>query len=219
MAAHDIRGPLTAVAGYTDILAAPNTTPASRDFALEAIQAAVAQMDRLVEDIVDAGHLGAGTFRLRPAPLDLVALVRRVAGGQQGTSDRHRLLIEAPERLEGEWDPDRVGQVMTNLISNAIKYSPAGGDIRIAVRQERDAAVVRVADRGLGIRAADVPLLFRPFTRILTSDEHQAVPGTGLGLYISHGIVEAHGGNLWATSQGTNAGSEFVVKLPLRGRE
>ena len=146
MAAHDIRGPLTAIAGYADVVAFPTTPPEERDLALAAIQAAVLQMDRLVEDIVDAGRLGVGAFRLRPRPLDLVALVRRVASGQQATSDRHRILIDAPERLEGEWDPDRLGQVMTNLISNAIKYSPTGGDVSISVYQERETAVVRVAD-------------------------------------------------------------------------
>ena len=219
MAAHDIRGPLAAIAGYTDLLAYPDTPPEERRLALDAIQAAVLQMDRLVEDIVDAVRLGAGTFRLRPEPLDLVSLVEQVARGQRGTSGRHRILIDAPERLEGEWDPDRLGQVITNLISNAIKYSPAGGDVRIRVSQEGDMVVVSVSDQGRGIRAADVALLFRPFTRLLSPEEQATVNGTGLGLYISHGIVQAHGGRIWATSQGRNSGSEFSVRLPLRRRE
>jgi signal transduction histidine kinase len=215
MAAHDIRGPLAAIAGYTEVLASPTTPQEHRDVALESIQSAVLQMDRLVEDIVDAGRLGAGAFRLRREPLDLVNLVRRVASGQQATSDRHRIVMNAPERLHGEWDPDRLGQVMTNLISNAIKYSPAGGDVSISVLDEGDSALVSVSDHGNGIRPADVPLLFRPFTRLLTTEEQTNVRGTGLGLYISHGIIQAHGGSIWATSQGKGTGSEFRVRLPL----
>jgi signal transduction histidine kinase len=215
MAAHDIRGPLAAIAGYTDLLSIGNMLMDERERALDAIQSAVTQMDRLVEDIVDAGRLGAGAFHLRPEPLDLVSLVKRVASGQQGTSDRHRVLVDAPERLDGEWDPERLGQVMTNLISNAIKYSPAGGDVRIRVRREGDAAVVSIADQGTGIRAAYLPLLFRPFTRLLSPEEQVKVNGTGLGLYISYGIVQAHGGSIWATSHGPDTGSEFSVRLPL----
>ncbi len=218
MAAHDISGPLTLIAGYTDLLAAPVTSPDERDALVEGIRVATLQVTRLVEDVMDAGRVGAGEFRLRPEPLDLVALVRRVAGGQQTTSDRHRIVVDAPERLDGEWDPVRLGQVMVNLVSNAIKYSPDGGEVRIDVGREGDAALVRVADRGRGIRAADVRLLFRPFARLLRPEERGEVAGAGLGLYISHGIVLAHGGSIRAESEGPGAGSEFSVRLPLRAR-
>lgn len=214
MAAHDIRGPLTAIAGYADLLAFPTTLLDQRDVALEAIQTAVFQMARLVEDIVDAGRVGAGAFTLHLESVDLVPLVQQVASGQQITTDKHRLVVDAPERLEGDWDPVRLAQVMSNLISNAIKYSPGGGDIRISVREEHDAALVCVADRGRGIRAADVRLLFRPFTRLISPKEQMELNGTGLGLYISFGIVKAHGGSIWATSEGEDEGSEFCVRLP-----
>jgi signal transduction histidine kinase len=218
MAAHDIRGPLTAIDGNTDVLMAANAGPADRNFAADAIHAAVRQMDRLVGDIVDAGRLGAGAFLLHFQPLDLVSLVQDVARGQQAATDRHRIVIDASERLEGEWDPDRLGQVMTNLISNAIKYSPDGGDIAITVRQEQDAAVVIVADRGSGINSADLPSLFRPFVRLLSPEGRAHVRGTGLGLYISQGIVQAHGGRMSATSLGRGTGSAFTVRLPLNPR-
>jgi signal transduction histidine kinase len=217
MATHDLRGPLASIAGYTDVLSF-TTRPDERDADLAAIQMVVLQMERLVQDIVEAGRLGAGAFHLRPEPLDLVPLVRQVASGQQTASGRHRVVIDAPERLEGEWDPDRLGQVMTNLISNAIKYSPPGGDITIGVRHEGDAAVVTISDRGRGIDPADMPLLFRPFTRLLPLDEQERVNGTGLGLYISDGIIRAHGGSIWATSQGVGTGSIFGVRLPLSSR-
>jgi signal transduction histidine kinase len=215
MAAHDIRGPLTAIDGNADVLMAANAGPADRTFAADAIHAAVRQMDRLVGDIVDAGRLGAGAFLLHYQPLDLVSLVQDVARGQQVASDQHRIVINAPERLEGEWDLDRLGQVMTNLISNAIKYSPDGGNITITVLQEQDAAVVIVADQGSGINAADLPSLFRPFVRLLSPEERAHVRGTGLGLYISQGIVQAHGGRMSATSLGRGTGSAFTARLPL----
>lgn len=214
MAAHDIRGPLAVIAGFADLLERPNTPPTERAVAVGAIQDAALRMDRLVADLVDAGRLGVGSFHLRPEQLDLVSLVQRVADGQQLTSDRHRILIDAPERLDGSWDADRLVQVVTNLLSNALKYSPAG-DVRVSVSQERESAVVRVADQGMGIRADDLQLLFRPFIRLITPEEQLRVPGTGLGLYISYGIVQAHGGSITVTSEGPGTGSVFIVRLPL----
>jgi signal transduction histidine kinase len=218
MAAHDIKGPLAAIAGFADLLDEAEAEPEDRTFAVDAIQAAVRQMDRLTDDIVDAGRLGAGTFRMRPEPMDLVELVQRAVRGQQATTDRHRFVVDTPERLDGAWDPDRLGQVMTNLISNAVKYSPTGGDIEITVRREPEAATVTVTDHGRGISHTDLPSLFRPFRRLLSSEERYAVAGTGLGLYISQGIVRAHGGHITATSDGQDFGSAFTVHLPLRRR-
>lgn len=215
MAAHDLRSPLAAIAGYTDLLAVQTTQPDQHTLALDAIQTAVLQMNRLVEDIVDAGRLGAGAFSPRPRRVDLVALVQQVVRDQQQTSERHRILVDAPEQAEGTWDPDRLAQVMTNLLSNAIKYSPSGGDILICIRAEHDTVMVSVADQGRGLPAADVPLLFRPFARLLPPPgEQEQVTGTGLGLYISYGIIKAHHGSIWATSEGEGCGSTFNLRLP-----
>jgi signal transduction histidine kinase len=149
---------------------------------------------------------------LRVKATDLVALAEQVAEAQRGTSDRHRIVVDAPDRLDGEWDADRVSQVLANQVANAIKYSPRGGDVAIMVRREGDRAVVSISDRGIGIRADDLALLFQPFSRLYTEER---ASGAGLGLYISRGIVQAHGGRIEAASEGLGEGSTFTVTLPL----
>ena len=212
MAGHDIRAPIAAILGYTELLADPTTPADVRERALAAIRAAALRMGRLVEDIVDAGRVGAGTFRLRLGPVDLVAVVQQVVDAQRGVSDRHRILVDAPDRLPGVWDADRLGQVLTNQVSNAIKYSPGGGEIGITVRRDGEEVVVSVSDHGVGFGPDDLPLLFQPFSRLYTEG---GIAGAGLGLYISQGIVRAHGGRLWATSKGPGRGSTFTMALPL----
>jgi signal transduction histidine kinase len=132
---------------------------------------------------------------------------------RQATTERHQLVLEAPEQLEGEWDPGRLGQVLDNLLGNAITYSPDGGMVRVAVRQEDGQAIISVSDQGLGLRQGDLGQLFQLFSRLETGRE---IRGTGLGLYISRGIVEAHGGSVRAESAGPGRGATFTVALPLK---
>jgi signal transduction histidine kinase len=191
MAAHDLRNPVAGVLGYAQLAARPRAAARARADALDAIQRSARQMDRMT---------------------DLIAQVRHVAEVQRLASTRHRLLIDAPERLDGCWDADRLAQVLTNQVTNAIKYSPDGGDVLIRVSRAGDDAIVAVTDQGIGMRAEDLPLLFRPFSRLPTDARFE---GTGLGLYISWGIVAAHGGKIVATSPGPGLGSTFTISLPL----
>ena len=149
------------------------------------------------------GKPGTGGFPLHPEPTDLSALVRQVAERLEPPSGQHRILVTAPDHLVGHWDPDRLGQVLTNQIGNAIKYSPDGGDVIVQLRQDRDGATITVADQGIGIRADEVHLLFRPFSRL---SDGARLEGTGLGLFISRGIIEAHGGRISVESDGQGAG-------------
>ena len=111
----------------------------------------------------------------------------------------------------GNWDQDRLHQLFTNLIANAIKYSPEGGEIGITVQQTGQEALVRVADHGIGMTPEQRAVLFQPFARL---DQAGGVPGSGLGLYISKAIVEAHWGRIWVGST-AGQGSAFWVALPL----
>jgi signal transduction histidine kinase len=212
MVIHDLRNPLAAVLGYLQLLnrsLAP-VTPDKQRRVLLSLEAAANQMRRLVDDLRDAGTIGAGRFAIRTARGDLVQVARRVIDLHQVAANGHHVMLDAPERLEGEWDGERVSQLLANLISNAIKYSPAGGEVRVAVRQIADEAVVRVSDQGVGLSGEQIGQLFQPFTRL---HHDQEVQGTGLGLYISKAIAEAHGGRIWVESE-VGQGSTFTVALP-----
>jgi signal transduction histidine kinase len=214
MAAHDLHNPITGILGYAQLLQRESTSPALRAHAASAIERSALQMSRLIQDLVDAGRAGSGGFPVHPEPTDLAALVRAVAESLGQTTSEHQVLVTAPDQIVGSWDPDRLGQVLTNQIGNAIKYSPDGGDVIVQVRQEGDEAIITVGDEGIGIGADEVHRLFRPFSRLSNGAK---LSGTGLGLFISHGIVEAHGGSMSVESDGPGTGTTFTTVLPLAG--
>ena len=146
-------------------------------------------------------------------PLDLVALVRDVAEQFQPLSEAHPIQVEATaEPLMGTWDRERLEQVVQNLLTNAIKYSPGGGAIQVSIDDLGQEARLAVRDEGIGIPPALLPRLFEPFYRIEPAT--RAMRGLGLGLHISKVLVEAHGGRIQAESAGEGQGSTFTVTLP-----
>jgi len=170
------------------------------------------QLGRLVEDMRDASAIETQRFRLEAKRCDLSAIVRQSAETYQLSTDRHLLQITAPdEPVLGAWDAQRLGQAIDNLISNAIKYSPEGGEIRISIETLGGGSevAVTVSDRGLGIAADQLPHVFEPYARA-----HAEIAGVGLGLFVTRGIVEAHGGAISVTSA-PDAGTTFTVRLPV----
>jgi signal transduction histidine kinase len=212
--AHELRGPLTTLLGYSQLLAKrrDNVNPEMTTKAISSIESEAHRMDRLTTDLLDAARVGAGRLSIKREETDIAMLARQVADEQQPTTSKHRITVEGPASFEGCWDSDRIMQVLMNLVSNAIKYSPEGGEIGILVAEQREHAKVTVTDTGIGLAAEDMPLLFEPFSRLY---REQAVKGTGLGLYISKGIIEAHGGEIWAESSGRGKGASIVFTLPL----
>jgi signal transduction histidine kinase len=211
MITHDLRNPLTTMLGYIQILHkdATDITPERQRRAISSIEAAAHQVDRLVADLSDAGAIGAGHFAIQTARIDLLEVVRRVIDNQ-ATTTNHYLILDTPERLEGEWDVQRMSQLLTNLISNAIKYSPAGGQVRVAIQQTAGEVIISISDQGIGLSRTQIDRLFQPFTRLYSG---QDIRGTGLGLYICKAIVAAHGGRIWVVSE-PGQGSTFFVALP-----
>jgi signal transduction histidine kinase len=128
----------------------------------------------------------------------------------------HNIVIDAPDTLPGIWDGPRLDQVLTNLISNALKYSPGASEVRVQIQRSGDEAIVAVSDTGVGISEEDVAELFKPFARGATPDRN--VSGTGLGLFISQQIVERHQGTL-SVSSAIGLGTTFTLRLPLDSRE
>jgi signal transduction histidine kinase len=219
VASHELRTPLTTIKGYVQAVGrlvrqpAPDVDQLKRYVAH--LQVQVGRLEGLVLDLLDSSRIQQGRLDLRREQLDLAALAREVVERFQEAPERtpaHRLVLEAPAPVVGRWDPARLDQVLTNLLSNAFKYSPRGGTVRVAVVAAGGGAELRVSDEGIGIPAAEQGRLFQPFAR--GSATPRNIPGAGLGLYITAQIVARHGGRIAVDSQ-PGRGSAFTVWLPL----
>jgi signal transduction histidine kinase len=211
---HDLRGLLTVAMGYSQLTRRQLTGTDSVMIlnALDKIDRAQRGMHRLVNDLLDATRIGAGRFVIHPTLVDLTDLVRQVLEEQQHTARDHRLVLDAPHHLSGVCDAERFRQILMNLTANAIKFSQSGTEIRVTLRQVNRKFVLSVTDQGMGIAPDKIDQLFQPFARL--GREREAT-GTGLGLYITKGIIEAHGGRIWVESR-VGVGSTFYVELPQR---
>lgn len=180
---------------------------------LESVSGHVDRLTRLVDDLLDVSRLRSGTLEIRPVEVDLVALGRQVVDGwASGTTPVNIRLETALETLPGRWDPDRIHQVLDNLVINAVKYSPAQSPVTLTISQD-DAAVLAVTDQGPGIDEAQKAEIFAAFYRTPSARTGQ-VQGLGLGLYICQALVEEHGGSIDLDSE-PGRGSTFTVRLPL----
>ncbi|HUR63884.1 MAG TPA: HAMP domain-containing sensor histidine kinase [Candidatus Thermoplasmatota archaeon] len=173
-------------------------------------------MAGLIQDMLEIGRIQANAVDYKWAEADLTALCSEAVAGMRPLADAAgiELRLDGPQRLEARIDCERFSQVLLNLLSNAIKYTPGPGQAVVRLCREGEDAVLDVEDTGRGLANQDLPHLFSPFTRM--GDIH-AVKGTGLGLYICKGFVEAHGGSIAARSAGLGKGSVFTVRVPLKG--
>jgi PAS domain S-box-containing protein len=210
--AHDLRSPLTSILASAQLLGRHEKSPEQLERTSALIANQAHRMNEIVSYLFDAAVIGVGEFKVHPQPMDLVATVRQIVEAQQMTTTRHHLLLEAPLSLEGRWDAERVEDALDNLIGNAIKYSPSGGEVYIRVELCDRQALVSVSDQGLGMLPEEIPQLFQLFSRL---EPAGTIEGSGLGLYITRGFVEAHGGRIWAESAGPGQGSTFYLTLPL----
>ncbi len=222
IAAHELRTPLAILKGFVQTLlnqTARGKGPALAEWQMKSLQGidlATARLVDLAEDLLDMTRVQAGRLELQREPTDLVALARRMLTRRQLTTEQHTLTLEtATERLVLHVDPRRMEQVLSNLIGNAIKYSPEGGSIEvtIGVDDETHEALLSVRDHGIGIPQHEQVQVFERFAR---ADNAQAygINGTGLGLYLCRELVEQHGGRIWLESA-EGQGSTFFVALPL----
>ena len=229
MASHELRTPLTAVSGFIQVArrrvarAAENERAEWRDEAmraaetLELAQRQARRLGRLVDELLDVSRLQLGRVELHQRDIDLSASLREVVDRMRLAQTVHTFALDADERpIRILADVDRIDQVFENLLNNAVKYSPSGGEITVRARIEGSDAHVTVTDRGIGIAADELENVFNLFYR---SPDPRAghVGGLGLGLYISREIVTRHGGRMWADSSGD--GSVFHVMLPLASAE
>lgn len=221
--AHDLRGPLTAIKGRAQLLrlrAGRSETPLPSVFedSLSAIETSADQMAGQIDELLDVAQVQAGqSAPLRSRPTDLVDVIRGVLAVHEDALTGHQFRLEAPSApLVGRWDEVRIRRVVENLVSNAIKYSPDGGEIVVAAGPERDDdlawAVFSVRDHGIGIPASDLPSIFSSFFRGSNIDAETG--GFGLGLAGAHQIVIQHCGRIDVTSA-VGVGTTFTVRLPL----
>ena len=213
---HDLRSPLTVIQGQAQLLLRAldraGLTGSERHSA-ESILTSAQRMNSMIQDLVDAARLEAGQFKLEPRPVDLRALTRDLLARLQGVLEVERVRLEAPEGLPRALaDPDRLERILTNLLSNALKYSTPGTEVAIRMAQQNSEIVTSVSDHGPGVPPEELPHLFERYYRARAARGQRE--GLGLGLYITRMLVEAHGGRIWAESR-EGMGSTFSFSLPV----
>ena len=221
IAAHELRAPLAVLKSAASMLCvqtARGNGPPLADWqqeTLQDIEQATDRLSNLTEDLLDVTRLQAGKLALHRYPTEIVALVQRVVATLQPTTTRHHLTVEsAVEARELVVDRERIEQVLLNVIGNAIKYSPQGGEIRIRLWEEEEEMGISVQDEGIGIPVYQQGQVFGRFMR--ADNAHAlSIHGTGLGLYLCRELVEQHGGRIWFQSS-EGQGSTFFFTLPRR---
>jgi PAS domain S-box-containing protein len=223
LAAHELRNPMASILGFAKMLqprvdAHANTSfpPEWQQEAAECVLKSTQRLVALTDDLLDVTRLQAGRLELYREPSDLVALARRMTRRLSGATTQHELRLEAvADYIVVNMDVKRIEQVLSNLIHNAIKYSPAGGVITVSVSEDTQAnhGHLAVSDHGIGIPASDLGQLFGRFARAENARQ-SGIEGTGLGLFLCRELIECHGGQIWCESV-EGQGSTFTLTLPL----
>lgn len=215
LVSHELRTPLTSIIGYVRLLRDKRTSGVDADQYAEVIQRNAQRLLRLVEDLLFLSQAHSGTMHVELRSADLAEIAEAAVEEMRPEAERkHIALVFSPAgapRLPA--DATRIAQLLGNLISNAVKFTPDGGKVEVRVGARKDKAVLEVADTGVGIPAADRDRIFDRFFRSATATQ-QMVPGTGLGLTIAQNIVAAHHGAITVESD-EGRGSTFRISLPL----
>ena len=214
MLGHELRNPLAAIASATEILKRTGTTNGTAGQSRTVIERQVSHLKRLLDDLLDAARVQAGNVTLDRRPLDLAAAVRQAVSVLPGprASTEHVVQVDATP-VGVNVDPARLEQILVNLLTNAVKFTPVGRAIRVRVGAERDTAVVVVEDEGIGISDEILPRIFDLFfqgERTAARSEG----GLGIGLTLVKTLTELHGGSVEARTGGPGLGSTFVIRLP-----
>jgi signal transduction histidine kinase len=218
---HELKTPVSIIKGYAGTLRREDVTftPEQYREGLAVIEEEADRLARQIQDLLDVSRLTAGGLRLELTDVSLPLLAAEVVRGFAATAgETHQFELRFPDDMPPvRADYERVRQALSNLVSNAVKYSPDGGTIRIGGWNEQDYAVCYVSDQGIGIPPEEQEAIFRRFYRV---DNRLAreTQGSGLGLFLTRAIVEAHGGRIWVESQ-VGKGSRFVFTLPLGRRK
>jgi len=214
LVSHELRNPLGAIRSYAETLLEDDELSDDQRHLTKVIDKHSAHMQHLVDDLLDMARLEAGQLHIDPKPTSAAGMIREVAQSQRPAADAKSLTVtvDAPRHLSVRADPVRLRQVLDNLVSNAVKYTPAGGAVTIRAAHDGPQVLLTVTDTGIGIPAEQYPHLFDRFFRASNAIE-QGIKGTGLGLAITKAIIEAHHGTITA-GPATGGGCKFTVSLP-----
>ena len=216
---HDLRNPANAIKMLAASIiseAESGVVPASVVERVRVMQQASAQMDALIQDLLDVTRIEAGRLRVAPRQVDPRTLVIRALEGMHPLAEMAGVALHASYDVdlpEVNADPERITQLLSNVVGNALKFTPAGGRVEVHVARGGLGLVIRVADTGEGIPAAQLPHVFDRFFQVAGDGRAGARSGAGLGLPIARGIVEAHGGTIRVESE-TGAGTTVTIELP-----
>jgi two-component system CheB/CheR fusion protein len=217
MLAHELRNPLAPIRNAVEIIRSSKTDTAKLNWTCEIMERQVQHMSRLLDDLLDVARITHGQIQLSKEPTDFTTLVRRSLDASRSVLDKKNLRLTSdfvPGPVPIFADGTRIEQVITNLLNNAAKFTPAGGQVTVSVHREGDSAVLRVLDNGSGIAPELLPRIFRLFEqgdRSLARSEG----GMGIGLTLVQNLVRMHFGTVEANSEGLDRGSEFIVRLPM----
>jgi signal transduction histidine kinase/ActR/RegA family two-component response regulator len=215
---HELRTPLNAILGWTRLLRGHALPESSIEPALEKVERNAQMQARLVEDLLEVSRITTGKLRLDSRPVDLVAITRTALESIGPLAENRGLTLErdiADDTMPTSGDPDRLHQVIWNLLANAVKFTPPGGTVRVTLRRMGEVDELIVSDNGIGIEPSFLPNVFETF-RQADASSTRAHGGLGLGLSIVRHLVEAHGGTVTAESAGRDQGATFTVRLPVR---
>lgn len=201
---HELRTPLTSIMGYAEFLedeSGGSLAPRQREF-VQNIQRGAKRMENLLKDLLDFAQIDAGTFRLKLEETDFKKVANEILDSLRPLAAESGIKLEfslPQESCSFRLDPMRIGQVLTNLLNNAIKFTPPGGNVCLRAGVEGDHLLCEIQDTGEGMRSEDIPLLFQRFMQLDAGVRKGK--GTGLGLHISKVLVEAHGGTIGIRSE------------------
>jgi signal transduction histidine kinase len=213
---HELRTPLVSIKGYTELIRSGRVgeVPERLDEMLKVVERNADRLSTLTDDLLDQQRLESGRLKINPEKIKLQNIIKEVVEEVQPfIIEKNQVLnIQVPDDLAPvRADKNRMTQVLLNLLNNASKFSPPSGSISLQVREISEMVEVQVSDSGIGIAKEDIDKLFKPFPDIQKTDYYK---GTGLGLSICKGIIDLHGGRIWAESEGDGRGAKFTFTIP-----
>lgn len=221
MAAHELRTPLTSIRGYLSVFIKENQDKLGNDqkTLLDHLSSATERLTLLISDLLSVTHIEKGTFAVHTELINWSTFVKQaVLDVTQRAKEKQVqiMFLDSTSQPTLQVDRLRIGEVLSNLLNNAITYTNPGGIVKVWIEQKDNNVVTNVSDTGIGIPTEAIPHLFTKFYRVSTSLQ-EGIKGTGLGLYISKVIVEKHGGTIWVTSE-PGKGSTFAFSLPIQSQ-